>query len=109
MADMKEIAKWLFLIGGILGVLFGVLTMAGMGFGLVALNILGAVGNLVYGIIQIILGLIVLATSGIINIPALKFDNNWILYIIFGILMIVFGTDLAGILVIIGAILLVIK
>ena len=109
MADMKEIAKWLFLIGGILGILFGVLTMAGMGFALVSLNILGAVGPLIYGIIQIILGLIVLATSGIINIPALKFDNNWILYIIFGILMIVFGTDLAGILVIIGAILLVIK
>lgn len=106
---MKEIAKWLFLLGGILGILFGVLTILGFGFSLVALNLLGAVGNIVYGAIQIVLGLIVLATSGIINIPALKFDTNWILYIIFGILMIIFGTDLAGILVIIGAILLVIK
>ncbi len=109
MANMKEIAKWLFLFGGILGILFGALTMVGMGFGIITLNILGAVGNLVYGAIQILLGLIVLATSGIVNIPALKFENNWILYIIFGILMILFGTDLAGILVIIGAILLVLK
>jgi len=107
MADMKEIAKWLFLLGGILGVLFGILTLIGSPF--LSFDILGALGPLVYGAIQIVLGLIVLATSGIINIPALKFDNNWILYIIFGILLAIFGSTLAGVLVIIGAILLVIK
>ncbi|MFW9907051.1 MAG: hypothetical protein ACFFEF_00635 [Candidatus Thorarchaeota archaeon] len=109
MSDMKEIAKILFILGGVLGILFGILTMANMGIRLISLEILGAVGPLIYGIIQVLLGLIVLATSGVIKIPALKFESNWILYLIFGILMVIFGSDLAGILVIIGAILLLIK
>ena len=106
MADLKEIAKWLVVIGGLLGLLEGILTILSMGIfggGLFVLD------PLIMGIIAIILALIALATSGIVDIKALKFDFNWIVLIILGILMYVFGSGLGGILIIIGAILMLVK
>ncbi|MHA1934759.1 MAG: hypothetical protein ACW97A_05720 [Candidatus Thorarchaeota archaeon] len=105
MADLKEISKWLVLLGGILGILYGVLQMANMGWGLITFPLF-ALDGLIMGIILIVLSLIVLATSGVVDIPALKFDNNWVVILILGILMWIFGGDLASVLVIIGAILL---
>lgn len=105
MAELKEIAKWLVVIGGLLGLLEGILTIIGMtifgGFGLL--------DPLISGIIAIILSLIALATSGVVDIKALKFDFNWVVLIILGVLMYVFASGLGGILVIIGAILMLIK
>ena len=106
MADLKEISKWLVVIGGILGLLEGILTIIGapiFGGGIFLLE------GWITGIIAIILALIALATSGIVDIPALKFDFNWIVLIILGILMYVFGSGLGGILIILGAILMLIK
>ena len=107
MANMKEISKWLVVIGGILGLLQGILTILGMGFGLgISIFVLD---GLIMGIIAIILSLIALATSGVVDIPALKFDFNWIVLLILGILMFIFASDLGGILVIVGAILMLVK
>lgn len=109
MADLKEISKILVMLGGILGVIFGVLKALSItGWGWVSFPLL-ALGGVVEGIILIVVSLIVLATSGVVKIPALKFDNNWIILLILGIVMWIFGGDLGSILVIVGAILLVVK
>jgi hypothetical protein len=105
MADFKEISKWLVLLGGILGILYGVLKMMNMGWGVITFPLF-VLDGLIMGIILIVLSLIVLATSGVVDIPALKFEYNWIVILILGILMWIFGGDLASVLVIIGAILL---
>jgi hypothetical protein len=110
MADLKKIGQLLVLLGGIVGLLFGILIAMNMGFVLLpGVGLVGFIGSLVTGAILILLSLIVLATSGVVNIPALKFDNNWIVLLILGILMYIFGGDLGAILVIIGAILYVVK
>ncbi|MHA2601626.1 MAG: hypothetical protein AM324_005785 [Candidatus Thorarchaeota archaeon SMTZ1-83] len=110
MADLKKIGQLLVLLGGIVGLLFGILIALNMGFVLLpGVGLVGFIGSLVTGVILVLLSLIVLATSGAVNIPALKFDNNWIVLLILGILMYVFGGDLGAILVIIGAILYVVK
>lgn len=110
MADLKKIGQLLVLLGGIVGLLFGILITLNMGFVLLpGVGLVGFIGSLVTGVILVLLSLIVLATSGAVNIPALKFDNNWIVLLILGILMYVFGGDLGAILVIIGAILYVVK
>lgn len=109
MADLKEISKILVMLGGILGVIFGILkALLITGWGWVSFPLL-ALGGVVEGIILIFVSLIVLATSGIVKIPALKFDNNWVILLILGIVMWIFGGDLGSILVIVGAILLVVK
>jgi hypothetical protein len=110
MADLKKIGQLLVLLGGIVGLLFGILMALNMGFVLLpGVGLVGFIGSLVTGVILILLSLIVLATSGVVDIPALKFDNNWIVILILGILMYIFGGDLGAILVIIGAILYVVK
>ncbi len=106
MADLKEISKWLVVIGGLLGLLEGILRILGYGIFGGGIFILD---GLIMGVIAIVLALIALATSGIVNIPALKFDYNWIVLIILGILMYIFGSGLGGILIILGAILMLIK
>ncbi len=109
MSDLKEISKLLVLIGGILGLIYGILTLIDSPFGLFGFNLIGTLDGLIIGIIQILISLIVLATSGVVSISFLKFDSNWIVYLILGIVMVVVGLGLPGILVIIGAILLLIK
>jgi hypothetical protein len=105
--QFTQIAKILVLVGGLLGLLYGVLQILGMGFAILPGLGLGLMlGGLITGIILIVLSLVVLATSEVVDIPALKMDNNWIIMLILGILLYVFGGGLPGILVIIGAILM---
>lgn len=61
---------------------------------------------LIVGIILIVLSLATLATSGAVNIKALKFGNNWVVLLILGILMYIFAGGIGAILVILGAILM---
>ncbi len=106
-SQTTKIGELLCLIGGLLGLLYGILQILGMGFALLpGLGIGGLLGGLITGIILIILSLVVLTTSGVINIPALKLEKNWIIMLILGILLYVFGGGLPGILVIVGAILM---
>ena len=88
MADLKKIGQLLVLLGGVVGLLFGILMALNMGFVLLpGVGLVGFIGGLVTGVILILLSLIVLATSGVVDIPALKFDNNWVMLLILGILM----------------------
>jgi hypothetical protein len=109
MADMKEISKWLVIIGGIVGLIEGVLTILGMGFAFVGLGGFIPGMGLVFGAIAIVLSLVALATSGVVDIKALKMENNWIILLILGILIFIFGSNLGGVLVLVGAILLLLK
>lgn len=108
MADLKKIGGLLILLGGILGLIEGVLTILGTPiFALPSIDF--ALGGLITGIIGILFSLIALANSGFIKIPALEFSNKWMVILIVGILMYLFASGLGGVLVIIGAILLVLK
>lgn len=106
-SQAAKLGELLCLIGGLLGLLYGILHILGMGLAfLPLLGIWGSLDGLITGIILIIISLVVLATSGVINIPALKLEKNWIIMLILGILLYVFGGGLPGILVIVGAILM---
>ncbi|MFW9889375.1 MAG: hypothetical protein ACFFER_14400 [Candidatus Thorarchaeota archaeon] len=109
MADLKKIGELLVIIGGIVGLILGITQALDLGTFGIGLWGIGVLGGLVEGIILIILSLIVLVTSGVLNIPALKFDNNWLVLLIFGILMLLFSGGIGALLVIIGAILYVVK
>lgn len=107
-SQAHKIGQLFVLLGGIVGLLFGILDVL-----LIANPLTGyfptislGLELLVIGIVLIVLSLAVLATSGTVNIKALKFDNNWVVLLILGILMYVFAGGIAAILVILGAILM---
>ena len=103
MSDLKKIGDLLILLGGIIGLIQGIIGMPftilpGLGdFGL---------GSLIWGILAILFSLIALVNSGFIKISALEFKNKWLVVLVMGILMYLFSSGLGGVLVIIGAILL---
>jgi hypothetical protein len=106
MADLKKIGDLLVLIGALVGLIQGILMIIGAPFGFV--NVLsGFLDPLIIGILAILFSLIALVNSGFLKISALDFGktNKFIVVLIIGILMILFTSDLGGILVILGAIL----
>ncbi|HDD67255.1 MAG TPA: hypothetical protein ENG31_01365 [Candidatus Thorarchaeota archaeon] len=105
--DTTKVGEILVILGGIVGLLYGILNVLNVGMILFpGPGLIGYLGNLVIGVIQIVISLIVLATSGVVKIPALKMDKNWVVMLILGIVLYLFGAGLPGVLVIIGAILL---
>ena len=106
MANLKQIGDLLVLIGALIGLIQGILIIIGMGF--TFFNPLGGfLDALVVGILAILFSLIALVNSGFLKISALDFGktNKFIVVLIIGILMVLFASDIGGILVIIGAIL----
>ena len=105
--DTTKVGEILVILGGIVGLLYGILNILSMGIVLLpGPGLIGYLGNLIIGVIQIVISLIVLATSGVVKIPALKLEKNWIVMLILGIVLYLFEAGLPGVLVIIGAILL---
>jgi len=105
MSDLRQLGSLLVLIGGIIGLIQGILLIIGSPFSILpGLGDFG-LGSLIRGILLILFSLIALANSGAIHISALNFGNTWVIVLVMGILMYVFGSGLGGILVIIGAIL----
>ncbi len=105
----NRVGEILAILGGLLGLLYGILDVLGGGFAILpglGLGLGGILGSVIIGIIVIIISLVILATSGVVNIPMLKVGQSWIIMIILGILLYIFGAGLPGILVIIGAILM---
>ena len=106
MADLKKIGDLLVLLGALVGLIQGILLIMGTAFAFV--NVLaGFLDPLVLGILAILFSLIALVNSGFLKISALDFGktNKFIVVLLMGILMILFASDLGGILVILGAIL----
>ncbi len=96
----KKIGGYIVTIGSIIGVLMGILGLFGVVF---ALSI-GLLTPQMLCAIRIILSLIVLATSGIIEFPALRMEKNWLLALILGITIMIMGDYLGGIIIVIGAV-----
>ena len=107
MADLKKIGDLLILLGGIVGLIEGILTLLGLPYLAFLPYIPFGLGPLVTGILGILFSLIALVNSGVIKISALEFSNKWLVVLIMGILMYLFASGLGGVLVIIGSILLV--
>ena len=106
MADLKKIGDLLILLGGILGLIEGILTVLGLPFLAFLPTIAWGWGGLIIGILGILFSMIALVNSGVIKISALEFSNKWLVVLIMGVLMYLFSSTLGGALVIIGAILL---
>ncbi|MHA1925116.1 MAG: hypothetical protein ACXABV_00370 [Candidatus Thorarchaeota archaeon] len=106
MADLKKIGDLLVLLGALVGLIQGILLVLGTPFGFVNL-LAGFLDPLIMGVLAILFSLIALVNSGFLKISALDFGktNKFIVVLIIGILMILFTSDLGGILVILGAIL----
>jgi hypothetical protein len=105
---MANVGEVLVLIGAIVSLIFGVLMFI-PGWGWLGFNPLGFLFgyalNIIFGIITIILSLITLATAGAIKFKW-KLEKNWAMYLLLGILLLIFGGYFGAVLVIIGAILL---
>jgi len=109
MSDLHKIGDILILIGGIIGLIEGILTVLGLPYLAFLPYANFGLGGLITGILGIIFSLIALVNSGAIKIKALEFSNKWLIVLIMGILMYLFASGLGGILVIIGSLLLLIK
>ena len=105
MAKYKSTGELIVVIGGIVGLILGILTLLGYSIGL-GYHIGGTLGFLIAGILQILVSLVILATSGKINIKALKMEKNAIILLILGIILWIVGGDLGGLITIIGAIIM---
>lgn len=107
MADLGKIGDLLVLLGSLVGLIQGILLIAGMPFGFFSPLSGFIVDNLILGILAILFSLIALVNSGFLKISALDFGktNKFIIVLLMGILMVLFASDLGGILVILGAIL----
>lgn len=106
-SQLQTIGEILVLIGAIVALIFGILEIIGLGtFGLGIWSIGGYFPGfgIIIGAILIIFSLITLATSGVIPFPW-KFEKNWIILLILGIVLLILGGGIGAILVIIGAIL----
>ncbi|MBN2230439.1 MAG: hypothetical protein JW779_12700 [Candidatus Thorarchaeota archaeon] len=109
MSDLNKIGDLLILIGGIVGLIEGILTILGLPYLAFLPYVSFGLGGLITGILGILFSLIALVNSGTIKIKALEFSNKWLIILIMGILMYLFASGLGGALVIIGAILLLFK
>ena len=108
MTDLKKIGDLFVLLGAIIGLLQGILLLLpDLGFTLGFVNLLGGFLNaFVRGILVILFSLIALVNSGFLKIKALDFGktNKFIVVLIIGIMILLFSGDIAGLLVILGAI-----
>ena len=107
---IANVGEILVLIGAIVALIFGILRLipgfAWLGFDPVGwlYPALAVVFSIIFGIITIILSLVTLATAGAIKFKW-KLQKNWAMYLLLGILLLIFGGYWGAILVIIGAIL----
>jgi hypothetical protein len=94
-ASLGRLAYILALIGGVILVIQGLLSFAGMAFMMLMPSVLGSLGGSFWGIIQIILGIV--AIYGAKRATDLTWD---IVLIVVGVI----GGGLGGVLVLIGGI-----
>ncbi|QEE16659.1 hypothetical protein DSAG12_02489 [Promethearchaeum syntrophicum] len=107
MAKNDGLAKILAIIGGILIIAEAILGMLGRGVtNFVELDFLVGLGAVIYGIIAIVIGLLILISTGVISSKKAKIGFNGLVILVLGILGFLFGSNIGGILVIIAAILM---
>ena len=111
-SDYQRMGELLVVLGAIVSFFFGILHILSFGAWVSFLpsvdlsSLLGGFENIGRGLILIVVSTITLATSGTVNLPALQLEKNWAVLIVLGALMYIFGGTLGGILVFIGAIMM---
>lgn len=100
----KQIGDYLAAIGGILAVVLAILGL----FDLVPVSTLGLLQPPLILVLRMLVGLVVLATSGVLNVEVLKLERSGIILLILGIVLIPIGDWLGGIVTIVGAILMMV-
>ncbi|MHA1519691.1 MAG: hypothetical protein ACTSRK_05855 [Promethearchaeota archaeon] len=116
MAKNTGLAKILAIIGGVLVVADGVIALLGIILDAFSLpfnlpggrGLYGGLDPLLNAIIAIVIGLLILISTGVVKSSKTKVGFNGIIILILGILALVFGGYLGPVLVIIGGILLLI-
>jgi len=102
--QFKKVGGYLAAIGGILAVVFAVLGL----FSLVPVSTLGPLQPPLILILRMLVGLVILATSGVLNIEALKLERSGIVLIILAIILWPIGDPVSSIVTIVAAILMMI-
>jgi hypothetical protein len=102
-SEIKNIGRILALLGALVCVIWGILAILGAAPHIAQFYIVPGLTGLIYGIILIILGLIIFASYGLLNI-SLKFKVSWLMLLIIGIVAYIFGGDLGAVLLILAAI-----
>ncbi|MGQ4892910.1 MAG: hypothetical protein ACP6IP_10590 [Candidatus Njordarchaeia archaeon] len=101
--NMKTLTRILMILGAIFLVLIGLFYIFGVGF-LTMLSFQGfAIGAIFSGIVLILIGVIILSSYGLLEIN-LKFEQNWLINLILGIIAFIFGGGIGALLVIVAAI-----
>ena len=111
MSGLKQIAKILAIIGGILSIFEGVMMILGKSgisrlLDLSFLSFLAGLTGIVMGIIAIVIGLLILISSGVVGSKKAKLGFNGVVLLILGILAILLASELGGLLTIIAAVLM---
>jgi hypothetical protein len=101
--EIKNFGRILALLGAIVCIVWGILFIIGSPFHFVSFNLVPGLAAIIYGIVLIILGLIVLASYGIIDLST-KFKVSWVMLLIVGIIAFIFQGDLGALLLILAAI-----
>lgn len=114
MSNLSGIAKILAIIGGILSIFEGVMKILGKsGIGKVLdlsfLSFLAGLEGIVLGIIAIIIGLLILISSGVVSSKKTSLGFNGVVLLILGILAFLFASELGGVLTIVAAVLMFLK
>ena len=114
MSNLKGIAKILAIIGGIVCVIEGVYKVLGKsGLSKVVtldfLAFLDGLGGIVLGIIAIVIGLLILISSGVLKSKKTNLGFNGVVLLVLGILALLFASELGAILTIIAAVLMFLK
>ena len=109
MAKNDGLARILAIIGGVIIVVEGVLGMLNKSVAkVVNLAFLDALGAIIFGIIAIVIGLLVLISTGVFKSKKGKIGFNGVIILVLGILGILFASTIGGVLVIIAGILMLI-
>jgi hypothetical protein len=107
---MQWLAEILVLIGAILALIWGLFYIVPVfplpGFWYIGLHPPFAGFDLFYGILVVIFAIITLLSAGFLNVPKIM-KGNWVLLLLLGFLMAIFGGHWGAWLVIIGALMLI--
>ena len=114
MSNLKGIAKILAIIGGILSIYGGVMKILGKSgltnfIDLAFLASFAWLTGIVMGIIAIIIGLLILISSGVLKSKKTNLGFNGVVLLVLGILALLFASELGAILTIIAAVLMFLK
>lgn len=101
--DLNYLVRVFAIVGGLLCVLFGFLTIIeGAGHGASSIERFAeSVADIVAGIIVIVIGLLVLSSYGILDLPA-RIETTWLMLIVLGLIALIFGGDIGAVLLILA-------